>query len=430
VIRQRGLEMLPIPLLLMAAVQYVHFKQGADVHIFWPQYFAPYFALGIGALTATLREVVAWAAGRWIGGKGEIAALRSRAPWLALVVTSIPLAFVFRDGASMIRLAHETGGRFNSPMIQSDVDKTVAFQWFLRRFPPAEKIAFHPGLLAHWALMWELRPHVLLPDQPPGSASSSVVARLYFLDTRYTNISELKQVASTFHVHAVGPYWMIDRKAPAAPLDGFSFDEREPGFWDWYLRGGTEPTRSVRPDPWVTWEWRSALGQTALPPRGEPVTLEQIRVAYNVAVKQNDQAQAARMRSVLENRLTVPRGVTYDNQGVLIGIDHHWGAQRSINAYFLGGSFKGHAKFAINSKVDSPARFSTLALDKAELDMAPPPMIPTELWEGGLIYSVRVPYRKRPGTERFFGWFVPLDGKPAPKRVGRPATVDLVVLKG
>ena len=31
------------------SLQYVTFKQGADVHIFWPHYFAPYFALAVGA---------------------------------------------------------------------------------------------------------------------------------------------------------------------------------------------------------------------------------------------------------------------------------------------------------------------------------------------------------------------------------------------
>ncbi|HEX3343301.1 MAG TPA: glycosyltransferase family 39 protein, partial [Polyangiaceae bacterium] len=33
-------------LLLGALAQYLGFSQGADVHIFWPHYFAPYFALG------------------------------------------------------------------------------------------------------------------------------------------------------------------------------------------------------------------------------------------------------------------------------------------------------------------------------------------------------------------------------------------------
>ncbi|MBW2459337.1 MAG: glycosyltransferase family 39 protein [Deltaproteobacteria bacterium] len=52
-------EVVPLLVLFMAVVQYVGFKQGADVHIYWPHYFAAFFALGMGALTATGMGIVA-----------------------------------------------------------------------------------------------------------------------------------------------------------------------------------------------------------------------------------------------------------------------------------------------------------------------------------------------------------------------------------
>ena len=103
-----------------------------------------------------------------------------------------------------------------------------------------------------------MRGHVLLRDQPLGGPGAS--PRGYTLDSRFANAAELKEAARRFHVDAVGCFWFIDRVAPPGPLAGYSFDEREPNPIEWYVRGGTEPVRRVRPDPWVTWEWQTLLG--------------------------------------------------------------------------------------------------------------------------------------------------------------------------
>src|SRR5206468_4440400 len=64
VVKRDDRELVPLPLLGAAAVQYLVFKQGADVHIFWPHPFATYFALGCGALAASVRDGTVWLAGR------------------------------------------------------------------------------------------------------------------------------------------------------------------------------------------------------------------------------------------------------------------------------------------------------------------------------------------------------------------------------
>jgi hypothetical protein len=400
--------------------------------------------MAVGALTASLLDLARWMKRRWIT---RPAVWRS-ARWAAAAIVALPLLSVLKDGAATIRFARETGGRYNSGMIQSDIDKIQAAQWYLARARalPTDKVAFHTGLVfIHWSWSWELRPHALIQNQPIGNAAAAAVARFYFLDTRYATGAELKQAATTFHVYAIGPYWLFDRSEPPASLDGFSFDEREPNPWEWFVQGGTEPVRKVVPDPWMTWEWRTVVDQNVEAPTGRPQTLEQIRVAHNIAVSRKESVRAAELRAALAAGLSSPPTSRYDNGAELLGIRHHQGAQRSLTAYFLGAPSKGRAKFAINSRVDSGPWLSTLPFDQAELDLAHPPMIGTELWRRGLIYSVKFPYRKRPGTERFYGWFHHLDAQPTPlcvaanppprpqnpalKAAASPAVVDLIRLK-
>ena len=54
---RRPLEIFPLAILLMATIEYVHFKNGADVHTFWPLPFAPYWALSLGVLARTALDI-------------------------------------------------------------------------------------------------------------------------------------------------------------------------------------------------------------------------------------------------------------------------------------------------------------------------------------------------------------------------------------
>ena len=57
IVKRDHFELLPLPLFLCALLQYTSFKQGADVHIFWPHYFAPYFALASARIAASIAEL-------------------------------------------------------------------------------------------------------------------------------------------------------------------------------------------------------------------------------------------------------------------------------------------------------------------------------------------------------------------------------------
>jgi 4-amino-4-deoxy-L-arabinose transferase-like glycosyltransferase len=428
--------MVPIPLLVMAAIQYTYFKQGADVHIFWPQYFAPYFALAIGALAATLRDaaVAGWPRlVRWLEERGRDGVWSRRlcatAPWWGVAVLALPIALVFRDGASMIRLARETGGRFNSASIQSDVDKAIALRWYLQGYPRSVPIGFHPGMISHWGLAWEADNRVIVRGSGIGTRAAHA-SRLYMLDTASTTVDDLRTALASFRVTAVGSYWFLDRDGPAG-LDGFSFREREPSLLEWMFQGGTEPSRTIVPDAWVQWEERSVLGGTVLPPQGtKPTTFNQLRIAHNAALATGDRAAAKRLLGELSAQLNLRVTAQWNDGTALLGARHHRGAQRSITLLFRAGesSFKGRARFSVTGRVIKRAPLSTLALDDGAIEIAPAPAPSTELWRPGHLYAIKIPYSKRPGTERYSGKFVATDRHPIPARTDGSGEVVLVTV--
>ncbi|MFN2165266.1 MAG: ArnT family glycosyltransferase, partial [Anaerolineae bacterium] len=119
---RRELEVLPLAMLLMATVQYVVFRQGADVHIFWPHAFAPYFALALAGLVASSDELLRMLGPRlpWIGGP-------RRATPVAFGLGLLVALLILPDGVRALRYARRTGGRFDEKglLIHQDIDKTV-----------------------------------------------------------------------------------------------------------------------------------------------------------------------------------------------------------------------------------------------------------------------------------------------------------------
>jgi len=405
VIKRSDRELLPLFLLLAAVVHYVGFRQGAAVHIFWPHTFAPYFALAIGALAASVRDLTAWFATTFSAWNERRA--RNWGVVAAVVLVGAPVLFVLRDGLSLVRLSRETGGRFAEANLDSEIDKGVALRWFLSRMPPDASVGFHSSFPAFWELEWDARPRqvspgVAVPAAGPGGP------RIFVLDSRATSLGELRTVAARFRVHAVGPFWLVDRQEAAAPIEGYRFDEREPGWWERWSQGDVEPIRKVRNDPWVSWEWRTAFGQPAAPPAGPPAMDDDLRIAHNLALAGGDKAGAAGLRAALAKRFNLPLHATYGNGTELIGGVHERGAQRSMTLYFVAGKFDQDVKYVVNAHVFAPPRLSTLPVDSATLDLARNPTLPTSLWRPGGIYAIRFVYRRRPGSEVLTGAFSPV----------------------
>ncbi|HXJ20053.1 MAG TPA: glycosyltransferase family 39 protein [Polyangia bacterium] len=413
------LELLPLPLFFCALVQYVAFKQGADVHIFWPHYFATYFALGIGALVASATDGAGWLARR-LEARRPGRAWSAWVPWVAAAVVGLPVLLVLKDGLSIGRLARETGGRFAEANLDTDLDKEAVLRWFLARMPPGAGVAYHGAIHDGWALQWELRPRLSAANQPvAGGVSEST--RVYILDTRLASLGEIRQAAAQYQVHAVGYLWVFDRKQPPAPLDGYELDEREPSFWQRWWLGPTEPIRSVRPSPWVTWEWRTMMGQPAAEPAGTPASPDELRIAHNAALRRGDAAGAARLRAQLMAQLNVHVTAAYEGGTSLIGEIARRGARRSLTMFFVAGAFPGDARFSVHARVLAPPAFSTLPAAPEDLEIAGSPTWPTSLWRPGEIYSLQAVYRKRPGTDVLTGTWTP-----GPRRIGGRGPLELL----
>jgi Dolichyl-phosphate-mannose-protein mannosyltransferase len=421
IVRRNHLELLALPLLFCATVQYVFFKQGADVHIFWPHYFAAYFALAVGALAASATDATIWLGNRLKGAANRARVTRAT-PFIALLAVGLPLALVLRDGLSLVRLSRETGGRFAEANLDTDLDIQAALRWFLARYPLSAGIGYHAGVPDSWSMQWENRGRLSAGNQPvagPVTASS----RIYVMDTRAASTGDLRLAASRFHVHAVGHVWLFDRNERPAPLDGYEMEEREPSFWQRWSLGPTDPVRVIRWSAFTTWEWRKLLGQPADSPRALPVTTEELRIAHNLAVDGGDAGGAAQLRGALEARFNLSRSARYQGGTTLIGGVREGGAQRSVRLFFLAGPLPGDVRFAVHAKVIAPPRWSTLPADPVDLESPGSPGWPSSWWRPGQIYDLQVVYRKRPGTEVFTGAWTP-----GPPRIDQSSPVEILRL--
>ena len=257
---RREHEVIPLAVLFMATAQYLIFKQGADIHVFWPQYFGAYFALAMGAVVATLAPAIGFV---WRRGRGGAGGAGGKSGVLALGLALLPILAIARDGVPALRYAHETGGRFNEKglIIHSDGAKTAFLRFIEPSIPGTATVAMHESMKATWAQVWALGGRVVAGSRPVPRAHGG--NEIYVADTRFL-LSELQeQLARDFHVTAVGPFWKVVESEPAAPIDAYSFVEREPSWWEWYLVSGTEPHREIVADPYLTWELRTHFGQAA-----------------------------------------------------------------------------------------------------------------------------------------------------------------------
>jgi hypothetical protein len=420
VILRREHEVLPLAVLLMATVQYVVFKQGADIHVFWPHYFGAYFALAMGAVVATLAPLLARARRAWSARSGVI----------ALGVVLIPILAIARDGVPALRYARDTGGRFNEKglLIHSDGAKTAFLRFIEPGLPRNATVGAHEGMKATWAQEWALGGRIFAGNHPV-PARGHAADGVWLADTRFLLDDLQGQVVRDFHVTAVGPFWKVVPGEPAAPIDAYAFVEREPSWWEWYLVSGTEPHRDVVPDPWLTWELRTHFGQPAEPPTRAPVTLEEKRIAHNIAVAAGDLPRAAALLAEIERELT-PVHAAFDDGTEILGTTYHEGARPLLEVFVrAGGPTKADVQLAVRSKVTARAAWSTTMADPTEREVGIPLAITSQRWKKGFLYRDPVAIRKRPGTEVYRAVLVVRGSGTAPKHVGDPRPVELLTLR-
>lgn len=425
-------EVVPLAYLGMATFQYLVFKQGADIHVFWPQAFGAYFALAMGALVATLapglESLRAFVQRR--RGK-EVQSAWAHAGLVALALALVPLLFILRDGVPALRYARETGGRFNEKglLIDSDGDKTAFLRWLAARLSPRATVEMHEGMKATWAQVWALGGRVVKTNRPPPAGPLAGPEDVYVMDSRFASEEHLAAVARSFHVLAVGPFWAVFPREPFAPLEAHSLVESEPSPLGWMLVSGTEPTRAVVPDPYLTWELRTHWDQPAEAPAAPPRTLEEQRIAHNIAIARGDAAAAATLEAAIARELA-PVGAAFEGGTEIVGARFTKGARPLLTLFLrAGGPLPPGSTLAVRSRVVARPFLSTTMADPVTREVGLPLAIPPRRLRAGFLYADPVPIRKRPGTEVFQALFTGGRGRAAPKLVGGADAGGALVLR-
>lgn len=416
---RRLLDVLPLAFLAMSLVHYVVFKNGADVHIYWPLPFAAYAAFALGLLgqgmVSGLGALLGWLRPRWRSSRLELALLP-----LALC---LPL-LLLPDGLRHLDYARKTGGRLNDDghLNQQDLDKAVAVAWAAPRVAERSVVRLHPSMRVHWGLEWNLH----RPVEPAGRPlKGDEQARWFWADSRFTSSAEQRALASEYAVQVVGPYWLIDALAPPAPLTAHVFGEREPTAWEWYWRQAHDPLRRVEPDAYATWELRDAFDQTPNPPpTAPPTTREQRRIQHNLLLARGERAEAERLRQQLEAEFEPAVSARYSDGTRLLGRRFEVGVAPRLSLLFLAGERPAEeTQFELRSRVVAPPRWSWTSADDKEKQVGTYFEVPPRVWRPGYLYVYDSEIRHRPGTEQFYGWF---SGAGAPRRVegdGEPVRV-------
>ncbi len=422
-------ETYSLSLLFGATAQYVVFKQGADVHIFWSIYFAPFFALALAQLVHAAGAVTGWVVGRVAP-----AHRRATTAWVALALGLAPVLAMAPDGVASLWVWRRTGGRYddNGTLIRSHLDMLeVIEQVVLPRTARGTPIDVSPSAAWGWEHQWKYQGvsrDVALPAAGDRSASSHP-----FWVARGSGLlaDAQRKVAGMAHVRVYGDTWLVDQREGQGPVDAYAVAEREPNLLQWLFVDAVEPHRTVgsQPDPWLTWELRTHLDQPAFEPTAMPTTLDELRIAHNLAVSRGDAAGAEAWREKVEAQLDRTVHARFDAWVNLIGVRVIGGVQPRLETWFeVTAPPTGEATFEVRSVIEARARWSLIPPDKIDRSMAWPSSLPTKLWRPGYLYRTVTVLNHRIGRERYEGHWASRDGSPAPRRLDKRPDTTLLVL--
>ena len=423
-------EVYPLSLLFGATAQYIVFKQGADIHVFWSHYFAPYFALALaqlvhafGALTGLVVRRLSWRLAPPV------------AAWVTLTLGLLPALAIARDGVPSLWVWRRTGGRYdeNGGVIRSHLDMLRVLEQVVNpvttRGTPMDT---HPSAQWGWEHLWKYQGVGTGASNPLCDTPSAASHPFWIARGSGISSDEQRRLVATAHVRIYGDTWLVDQRAPNAPLDAYSLNEREPGVAEWLLFDPTEVHRSVgaSPDPWWTWEWRTHLGQDAAPPSSAPATLDEMRIAHNLAVSIGDVAGAERWREKVDAAIDRTVTAKYDTGLALIGVRILGGVEPRVEAWFeVGKAFAGDDTFAVRSSIERRSALSLIPPDTTDREMSWPEPLPTKLWRAGGLYVTTAILNHRIGIEHYAGRWVPRDGAAFPRRTDNRPDTELLVLR-
>lgn len=389
VLLRRAAELAPLAVLLMALLQYLLFPQGADVHVFWPHYFAMFFALGVATLTATIAPpIAALARGR----------LRNASFAVAFGVLAIPLALVLRDGVEVLSWARATGGRFSEKgaLIETDGDKIAALKELASELPADATVGLHDSMKPGWAHAWALggrvTERVILDPSSRELPTDCVVA-----DIRQLPEGVTRRLLRDHDVVALGPFLVV---RPGSGFGAKGLLAREPTTSEWLLESAHEPVWTLRDDPFLAWEIAEHYDARAEPVLVAPASLEHLRVAYDMALSSGGDTEALFAKLVAS--FDTSAAVRFSGGLELIGVRVEDGVQpRATLLLRADGPLAPGVFPKVRSRVVERAALSTLPADPVHRDVAPKPLVLPTLWKKGWVYSLSMALLPRPGVEVF-----------------------------
>jgi hypothetical protein len=401
-----------------SAVQYLLFKQGADVHIFWPHMFGVAVALACGCLAA---QAIAWSdrllAVVPASSRSRLSAGLTVAGAAAIAVYVVVLG---RMGLTQLRQSHLTSGQFDEGgnYVFSYRNGSTFVEWAMRELPSNYNLVLHNSFVP--APNIEYTAHrVLHTARELTPTSSNDPDRHVLAFAGLLSANEMKNWAQLFAPEIAGPFWKIDRARAHEPLVVYRYVEREPSLWESFFVTGTDAIRSIGPvDPYATWEWRSSLGVVPNPrPTPVPSTFDEIRIAHNAALQDNDVDEARRLRDKLKAYLTETKEATLSGDVRLLGLRIEDGSVPIVTLLWEAGPsfvpFDG--EFHVRSKVVRPPPLWPSVTDYYEKEVAPKEALRPVLWKPGFLYAQRFVVLHRVGEERYRGFFTTGDGRLPPR---------------
>ena len=324
------------------------------------------------------------------------------------------------DGVASLWVWRRTGGRYddNGALIRSHIDLLTVVRDIVKPMTsPTTVLDASPTTQWGWEHQWTYAGLAVWADSPSASSPGKPpwVARASGLSPEGE-----QRIAKALTCGSTATPGSSTRPSPPAPLDAYSMHEREPNPFEWLFIGGTEPMRDLRgpPDPWLTWEWRVHLGQDAAQPRDlGPTTIDEQRIAFNMAMARGDASAAEHLREQIEAQLDRTVMTHFDPPLTLIGVRVTGGVQPKVESWFvLDGPIQGDDVFNVRSAVEARGALSTIPPDPVERDMAWPPSLSTKLWRTGWMYKTEVVLNHRIGRERYWAFWTSRDGSPVPHR--------------
>jgi hypothetical protein len=419
VMLRRPNEACVLALLGAALVHYLVFKNGADVHVFWSHYFAPYYALALGALVETLRSLLPRLEAKPRCGWLQQRPLLAR-ELLPLLLGLLPSLLVVRDGVGALVYARLTGGRFDQHglLIHPDKDKVAFMDWLAARMPAGSlanvDASMKPSLWMSWSLRHPLRP------VPAAGWLRRPDARYFLLDSRFANEEELGGLSLSYGAAVVGPFWAFDRLAPPGKLTGWALRRRGPRGFERYFLSGLHDLQWVEESPLHTWEVQDHFGVTAPPAEREAHDSDELRLLHNAALARGNAGAAAALSEQLLRDADRSVALKYSDGTELLGVTRE---RLTFRVWIrAAGPAPRPRRFRVFSRVSRRPVASLVPRDSQLREVGLESPIPQTRWKSGYIYCLSFDLLGRPGREDLLASFW---GDDAPHAVGRIEPITL-----